>query len=257
MGCRSSIANQIDEGTAPQGDNKRVAAKVSGRDRRLDATERPERPLPSGRVSVLGASILAAGLFVVGVGSAALVSLTSGAIAIAIVLLVLLYDSWGKHHLAIGPLNMGLCRGANLLLGVSLVPTMVQQWWMLAVVPILYIAAIALVSRGEVQGGNRASGLVGAGLYALAIAALLWLGEWRWALVPFLALLIARIAPPLWRAIATPTPQAIRVAVKAGVLSLIVLDAAIAASFGEIAFGLSILCLLPISLGIARKFAVT
>ena len=29
------------------------------------------------------------------------------------------YDAWSKHHAVLGPLNMGLCRGANLALGAA------------------------------------------------------------------------------------------------------------------------------------------
>jgi len=46
-------------------------------------------------------------------------------------------------------------------------------------------------------------------------------------------------------------------AVRAGVLSLIVLDAALAACFAGSLHGLAVLALWPLSLGLARLFAVT
>ncbi|MEM0982243.1 MAG: polyprenyltransferase, partial [Cyanobacteria bacterium P01_H01_bin.58] len=45
--------------------------------------------------------------------------------------------------------------------------------------------------------------------------------------------------------------------VKSGVLSLIVLDAAIAAGFAGWPYGLAVLALLPLSIVLARMFAVT
>ena len=38
-------------------------------------------------------------------------------VAAAIAVLVLLYDARMKRHAIAGPVNMGLCRGLNLLLG--------------------------------------------------------------------------------------------------------------------------------------------
>src|SRR5690606_17408012 len=86
-------------------------------DARLDAAERPERPIPSGRVSLESATWFGIFLFAVGVGSAAAVSMLSGLIAVAIVVSCLVYDKWAKHSVVAGPTVMGLCRGLNLLLG--------------------------------------------------------------------------------------------------------------------------------------------
>ena len=48
-----------------------------------------------------------------------------------------------------------------------------------------------------------------------------------------------------------------RTAVRAGVLSLIVLDAALAAAFAGPLYGAAVLALWPVSLRLARLFAVT
>ncbi|NJL81449.1 MAG: UbiA-like protein EboC, partial [Richelia sp. SM2_1_7] len=125
----------------------------------LDAKERPERPIPSGRVSLWGATILGSVLLTSGVAAAAQVSLLSMAIAIGVAAGALLYDGYGKHHQFFGPLNMGICRGGNLLLGVSILPSMVGESWYLALIPITYIAAITAISQGEVHGGKRSTGI--------------------------------------------------------------------------------------------------
>ena len=52
-------------------------------------------------------------------------------------------------------------------------------------------------------------------------------------------------------------PRNIGLAVKAGVISLIVMDAAIAATFAGWLYGLLVLVLLPLSRFLAKKFAVT
>lgn len=230
-------------------------------DAELDRKERPERPIPSGKASVLSASLLAGILLIVGIGAAWQVSILSGIIAIAVAVLAVLYDAWGKHQLIFGPVNMGLCRGGNLLLGVSAIPAVVQDLWFLALIPIIYIAAITMISRGEVHGGNRKALVGGIVMYGMIILAIIILAVFSniawWQVLPFVLLLSFLIFPPLVKALKKQEPQLIGKAVKAGVLSLIVLNAAIATAFAGWLFGIIVLLLLPVSLGIAKKFSVT
>ena len=227
----------------------------------LDAVERPERPLPSGRASLRGAAVLGTLLLAVGTGSAFLVSLVSGTLAASIASCAVLYDAWGKHRPVFGPINMGTCRGLNLLLGVSAAPAFVAERWYLALIPIAYIAAITAISRGEVHGGARRTSLLALILLALVLAALPLLaltpGFLLLPLAPFLAFFGWRVVPPFWRAYREPSPDRLRGAVKAGVLSLIVLDAALAAGYAGPLYGIVVLSLLPLAGVLARRFMVT
>lgn len=230
-------------------------------DAELDKAERPERPIPSGKASIKSASILAVVLFGLGFVAAWQVSPLSGIIAFTIAILAVLYNAWGKHQLFVGPVNMGLCRGGNLLLGMSAVPAALQDLWFIAFIPIIYIAAITMISRGEVHGGNRKAILGGAAMYGIIIISIVILAslsnvKW-WQVVPFLLLFSFLIFPPLIRALKEQNPQFIGKAVKAGVLSLIVLNASLATVFAGWIYGLIILLLLPLSIGIAKKFSVT
>jgi len=58
-------------------------------------------------------------------------------------------------------------------------------------------------------------------------------------------------------AIRKQEPQLIGKAVKAGIISLIILNATLASAFAGWMYGVVVLLLLPVSLGIAKKFAVT
>lgn len=230
-------------------------------DAELDKKERPERPIPSGKASVLSASILGGILFVVGIMAAWQVSNLSALIAVAIAVLALMYNSWGKHQLLFGPVNMGLCRGGNLLLGMSVVPAALQDLWLIALIPVIYIAAITMISRGEVHGANKKALIAGAFLYGIIILSLIVLAflsivPW-WQAVPFVLLFTFLIFRPLLKALEKQEPQFIGKAVKAGVLSLIVLDAALATAFAGWIYGLLVLLLLPVSLVVAKKFSVT
>ncbi|MGL6161378.1 UbiA-like protein EboC [Microbulbifer sp.] len=226
----------------------------------LDRQERPERAIPCGQASVASAATLASILLAVGIGAAFMVSLLSGAIAVIVASLAVMYDVLGKHRSLFGPINMGLCRGGNLLLGASAVPSSLADVWPLGLVPVVYIAAVTTVSRGEVHGGNRNALSGGALLYLVVLATLVTLA----AMVPtgghaapFALLLAWLIIPPLARAWKTLEPRLVGKAVKAGVLSLIVLNSTLASIFAGWQYGIAVLALLPLSLWLARTFAVT
>ncbi len=230
-------------------------------DAELDRKERPSRPIPSGRVSRENAALLGSILFAIALFAASQVSLLSTIFALVITFAALLYDSLAKHHPFFGPLNMGLCRGSNLLLGVSAVPAILSERWYLALIPVLYIAAITAISQGEVHGGKKITGVVAVLLIAIVLTAVVALGFFAEysanAALPFAALLAVRVLPNFIQAASDPTPDKIRNAVKVGVLSLIILDATVAAGFAGFPYGLLVLILLPISMSFAKMFAVT
>lgn len=230
-------------------------------DAALDARERPERPIPSGRATRHGAALFGGMLLASSIVAAAQVGLVSAGLAALVAGGAVLYDAQSKHHAILGPLNMGLCRGGNLLLGVSAAPTLLVSNGYLALIPIAYIAAITAVSQGEVHGGSSRTGYAALGLVGGVVAGLLLLGvRADYCLLhatPFVLLLAIRVVPPFLRAAQTPEADRIRIAVKAGVVALIPLNAAIAAGFGGWGYGLGVLLLLPLSMGLARLFAVT
>ncbi|NDK55832.1 UbiA-like protein EboC [Pontibacter fetidus] len=227
----------------------------------LDRVERPERPIPSGKATLTGASILGALLLTIGIIAALQVSIVSAIIATVVACLAILYDWKGKHHAILGPINMGSCRGGNLLLGVSAIPAALEQLWFIAFIPIIYISAITMISRGEVHGGSTKALKGAIVLYLVVfagIASLALLPQFSlWYSLPFLGLFAYLVFPPLFRAMPSPEPQFIMRAVKAGILALIVMNASIAAGFAGWQYGLAVLLLLPLSVFMARRFAVT
>lgn len=227
----------------------------------LDAEERPERAIPSGRATLAGANILGILLFFIGILTAFQVGSYSGIIAVLITFCALFYNYWAKHSSLWGPLLMGLCRGANLMLGCSIIPSVIPELWFLALIPILYIGSITLISQGEVHGGSKTSGISALILIIIVTGSLLLFGyqsnyETLTAL-PFVLLFGFVVIPPFVKAAFTPEPALIKKAVKRGVLSLIILNSAITAGFGGFVFGIIVLILLPISIGLSKLFAVT
>lgn len=229
-------------------------------DAALDSVERPERPIPSGLISKTEALLLGILLLAAGILFAFFVSIVSGILALAIAIAAIFYDKWAKHGSFIGPLVMGICRGLSLLLGLSIVTAQLETLSFLGIIPIIYIAAITMISQGEVHGGKKSVLLGAMALYVLAMAgivffsflrdstgvALLFVGAW--AVMVFI---------PLRNAFANATGPMIGRAVKAGVLGLILMDAAWAAAFGDLYLAVIIALLMPLSLLLAKVFAVT
>jgi 4-hydroxybenzoate polyprenyltransferase len=229
-------------------------------DAELDSVERPERPIPSGLISKKEATTLGAVLLTAGIILAFLVSTISGLLAFCITVSALVYNKLGKHHKLLGPVNMGLCRGLNLLLGISIVPLALQGNWLLAIIPIIYIASITMVSRGEVHGGSKTTLYCASLLYLVVLAAILYFsfanGNLLFTLV-FVLPFAWMIFTPLLTAIKEPIGRNIGKAVKAGVLALILMNAGWAAAFGALYLAIVIVILLPVSLKLGRLFAVT
>lgn len=226
-------------------------------DSESDGRWRPERPIPSGRISRAAAFAIATALLLAGVALAFAFSLVAGLVATATLAAILAYDLAAKHSAAAGPIAMGLCRAGSLLLGVSASGDALARWWWIGALPVAYVGAITLVSRGESDGRNPAGRLALALVVSVTagIGVLAWI-QGRPSALPFLALFAALVWPAFWRALAAPGAQTIRAAVQTAVLSLVLLDAALGAAFAGWLAGLAILALFPLSRGLARLFPV-
>jgi 4-hydroxybenzoate polyprenyltransferase len=229
-------------------------------DRDVDARERPERPLPSGRVRTRDAAILGGLLLAAGIASGATATASSGFVAAAVAAAVLVYDGVTKKNAVLGPATMGLCRGLNLALGMTAAPAVLGRYWPLCLIPMTYIAGVTLISRGEVSGGRRPAGFLAAGLVAASLAALAGVAALQrhpWPGLAWTAILGWRVIPAFVAAARDPSPATIRLAVKTGVLSLILLDAALAASFAGLGYSVVLLAAALAAGWLARSFAVT
>ncbi len=230
-------------------------------DAELDSVERPERPIPSGVVAIKEATALGIILLLVGIVSAFVYNFFSGLIAFIIAIAAVAYDKWGKHHAVIGPINMGLCRGLNLLLGISIVTSSIIQWWYIAFVPIIYIASITMISRGEVHGGSRNLLYAASLLYVLVIGSIFYFAIVNRVTIIFTMIFLVAFAwiifNPLLKAMKQPIGKNIGKAVKAGVIGLILMNASWASAFNALYFAIVITLLLPVSIALAKVFAVT
>nr|QEO75100.1 hypothetical protein [uncultured bacterium] len=203
-------------------------------DRELDATERPERPLPSGRVTPAQALGVATGLTAAGIGLAALGGGTKALkIALPLAGAIWTYDLLAKDTPA-GPAAMALCRGLDVMLGAGkAVPA--------AAVVAGHTWGVTALSRGEVHGSSRrkvTAALTGTAAVALAAA------------------YVGTVAPGQAGARRSPTAAKVRAATKAGIHAMIPLQAALIGR-RNLRAALLTAALLPLARKLSRRVSPT
>lgn len=243
-------------------------------DTAVDAAERPERPIPSGRVSRWSAMRLGFGLSTAGMvlaGAASLLLGSGAPLAVALVLnaAIFCYNAGGKH-----PLLMAACRGLNVALGFSVAisgGSSAEQVLDTAVVAGLIGAAMAAYILGVTLFAKREAGestrgpLMGAALVAAGGITMLATSPWSAA---GRLMLGSGITPVAWitlwlvvtllifrrpaAAILQPTPRHVQSAVGGMIAGVILLDAALAWGYAGRTPALAIFSLYPLTLLLAR-----
>jgi 4-hydroxybenzoate polyprenyltransferase len=124
-------------------------------DRDLDAVAKPERPIPSGRISVGAACAFGAGLFALG-----LVLLLAAPHAsavwpgLALVALIVVYDLYHKRH-PLTVLAMAGCRvGVFVVAAWALTGGVPAAVWVGAAASFVHTALVTVVARAENARGN-------------------------------------------------------------------------------------------------------
>lgn len=228
-------------------------------DRDLDAVERPERPIPSGRVSPRTALGLAAGLTAAGVGLAAWAGGRRGlATAVPLAATVWAYDVKAKNTAA-GPAVMAACRGLDVLLGAS------TGRAAKAVPAALTVAAhtytVTALSRREVSGADAtlpAATLAGTVAVAATAAGATRARGWRAVLPVALAgWYLTHYGRAQARAAAQPDAARVRAAVGSGITGLPTLQGTLAARTGAGLTGLAIAALAPLARRLVRRISAT
>ncbi len=208
-------------------------------DRKEDAIERPQRPLPSGTVSLGGA--VAVGIFLMASGclAAFLTSITALVLALMLATCILAYNFIGKQITVLAPLLLGLCRYLNVQLGMATYPKLDSiladsaQGWTLhapAATVALYAAGLTAFSIQEEQGHKKAPLYAGWALLAASTGMAYGALPHKWALGPIVLLLALLV----WRTknlIRDQTPEAAKALVLNGVLGICIVDASLVLGF--------------------------
>jgi hypothetical protein len=118
-------------------------------DLELDRRERPERPLPSGRISRRAAIAAAAGLLAVGEALLVLEGLGPALAGLGLIALIVLYDAWHKGN-ALSPLLMAACRAAvYVVAGLAAADALGAELWGAAALLLVYVVGLTQVAKAE------------------------------------------------------------------------------------------------------------
>src|SRR5579872_3523359 len=124
-------------------------------DSQIDARERPNRPIPSGRVSQRAATGIGIGLIVAGFGCAAGAGLATAKIAAILAAMILAYD-WLLKSTVLGPVAMGCCRSLNIMLGASATYFVWGRPQVLVALAMgIYVAGVTWFARQEATKSKR------------------------------------------------------------------------------------------------------
>jgi hypothetical protein len=222
-------------------------------DRDLDAVERPERPIPSGRVSAGTAFGLAAGLTATGLALAGRAGGRS-AFATSVVLAATAwsYDLKAKNTVA-GPVFMAAARALDVLVGAG---DQRRRAWAPALAVGTHILGVTAMSRGEVHGSTPlpARGALAA---TSAIAAATLSRPEHAATAVLTGLFVQAVGPAQVAAAQEPSGPKLRRAVGAGIHGLVPLQAAWCARAGAPRLGAALAVALPLAKALARKVSPT
>ncbi|GAA0380529.1 transferase [Acrocarpospora corrugata] len=226
-------------------------------DRELDARERPERPIPSGRILPGQALAVAAGLTTAGVALAGLSGGRRGlGVAAGLAGMVWAYDM-GLKNTVLGPVAMAAARGLDVLLGGPASSPLA------AASVAAHTLGVTTLSRGEVNGGSAvrsavtlAATGVAAGLAAWHIAR----GGDRVAKLAGFGLLAgyaALVGRPQLAAARSRDAKVTRSAVGRSIIGLLPLQAALTAGSGRLAPALALAAAHPVAANLAKKVSPT
>lgn len=160
-------------------------------DRRLDARERPNRPIPAGRISSAAALFVGLLLLAAGIASLAWLGPITAGLAGVLAILILTYNALHSYSVAL-VLVLGVCRGLVLAISASC-QAAPSQWnpyfGLIAAALVAYVVALSLFARDEtrVDGAMHSAPFVLSGLIPVALLA--WL-PFVWWMLPIAAFAI-------------------------------------------------------------------
>ena len=234
-------------------------------DLKIDAQERPFRPLPSGEISLKAASITAVGLcfFTLELSPFAGPFICFGTMLLLVVILT--YNYCGRRNSLVSPALMALCRVLSVGLGILAVyPEIPAHNIVYCAVfsagYFLFIFGVSLAARGETEALESRPGgiLVPAGAFLMGTGAVLWIVNVSFVmlhLVSFLLFVLFFLAAlRAWLAFRkTMDPVSVQKMIGFLIRMLIPMQCAVILVVSHVT-GILAFCCLPLAFLTARKF---
>lgn len=242
-------------------------------DARLDAAQRPGRPIPAGEISKGAAAVMmflfamtGVGLLAATTGPASSAFLTAAGLAVSIAV----YNLIAKRIALLGPVVMGSCRALSFLLGSAVAGWAFSPTWQVllpAGVLLAYIAAVTLLAAGETR--RRRPGLRAWGPFLVLMPALIAMVTLTfrrfgaasvppWLCVYLLAWTLTRTAFFAAAVNKQPHPERTQAAVGHLIRGLLMVQAAIALALASKPAGLVVFVVtfvsLPVAAFLSRRF---
>jgi UbiA prenyltransferase family protein len=118
----------------------------------IDRRERPERPIPSGRISLGTAIIATVSLFVAGEVLLLAAGWEPALAGLVLAGLIVLYDAWHKGN-ALSPVLMAACRAmVYVVAALAVAETVTDEVWGAAAMLLIYVVGLTQVAKAEGAG---------------------------------------------------------------------------------------------------------
>ncbi len=223
----------------------------------VDRRERPERPLPSGRATPRTVLIVSIVLLTLGIIACGLVGRAACFTGAGLIASIASYNLISKNIPIIGPLNMGLCRGLSLWLGVTAAHDRAffpQPALVAAVLLTLYIATVTFIAHREMDpqriGAQRWMPVI---LLLSGSFVFLQTASHEKMAVAFILIIAVMLAIAGARQLALPHASVPRT-IGLWISLLLLLQAAFAAGAGRMQASALLLALWPVSRIVGRRF---
>ncbi|ONI81936.1 4-hydroxybenzoate polyprenyltransferase [Saccharothrix sp. ALI-22-I] len=228
-------------------------------DRDLDAAERPERPIPSGRIGPRAALTTAVVLSAAGLGIAAAAGGRDAlGVAVPLAAAIWSYDTLLKSTAA-GPFGMAACRALDVLLGAG--GTRAGVALPAAVVMAGHTLGVTALSLGEVHGtSSRTAKAVLVGTALTAFTSVIGPAPTRPHRLVSLAAgagYAATVGRAQLAAVRAPGAATVRAATKTGIHGMVLLQSALTARGGSLLGAVAVAAALPLARRLGRKVSPT
>lgn len=201
-------------------------------DAKRDVSFAPNRPIPSGRVSITWTIIIAIVSLLIAIVASFPLGWHSVVAAIATALMILFYNSVGKYLPAVGVLTLGLIRASHMLIVNPLLAFCWPVWLILTHILLISTIAHRLEGKRPIMNGAEILTVL-AGWVFLSMMLVVWMtyrqalgfnGSTIWAGPIIASIIFAIVATFTWKQ-AKSKPQAGGLLMKRGLIWIMIYDA--------------------------------
>ena len=225
-------------------------------DYKIDKKERPQRPIPSGKIPPKNALFIGIIFLIIANVFSIFVGLETVIVTIAMSLLIFSYDFKIKNFPVIGILTLSSIRFLNVILGTSVAFN--SEVVYLAIPLAIFVAGISIFARTEVSDYSRKSEMLNLIfiLSTIVITIIIILDKITIVQLGFLGLFIVSVFFP-YAIFKDKTVKSVRKKISYQLLAITILDATIISAFAELSYAIVAVLLYVPAYFMIKKLYVT